>query len=167
MIPPGSGREDKNPAVTPCSALYRLLRTSMGAGSRPSMATIASRSEGVRAVFPPLLVVESDDERLPFSCDLLQTVAYHAVLHDVAVGAQGRHPGPHGYRVGEGQRRPVATSDGGKNPPTFSRSHALPRWAQSVEVGEARGLEVADEEDLSLIHISEPTRLRRISYAVF
>src|SRR5660397_291641 len=27
--------------------------------------------------------------------------------------------------------------------------------------------EFRDEEDLSLIHISEPTRLRRISYAVF
>src|SRR5665809_114006 len=39
--------------------------------------------------------------------------------------------------------------------------------AKTEEIDKVLGLELGADDYLSLIHISEPTRLRRISYAVF
>ena len=55
--------------------------------------------------------------------------------------------------------------------PTFNErenvAELVARTAVALAGYDAEILFVDDSTDLSLIHISEPTRLRRISYAVF
>src|SRR5660398_299353 len=111
-----------------------------------------------------------DSNLLPLRNNRPARVAYHRAIH----GHRLHHhaPGPYAcvvsdyYRsqhLGPGSNDHIVANSGVALACLLARSTKRHALVQSDIVPYLRGLPY----DLSLIHISEPTRLRRISYAVF